>query len=180
MEVFVSDFAYLRNVVDRAYASLAGAVPTVPGLGTKQCARCREVKPWAAFRYYGAAKDKCLRICRTCERIPVPDRPARQRSARRRQEASPRASQIRSLFDARLMNEYGLSREAYDALVIAQSGRCAICALPKPLFVDHHHGLGHVRGLLCSQCNTGLGVFFDSTANLESACRYLRADEAKW
>lgn len=70
----------------------------------------------------------------------------------------------------------------FDALIIAQSGRCAICQRPETaantvFHVDHNHVSGVVRGLLCSNCNTGLGLFADSSMRLEAAIAYLQ--EAK-
>lgn len=70
---------------------------------------------------------------------------------------------------------YGLTREEWDARLIAQSGLCAICdeQMMDP-FVDHDHETGEVRGLLCSSCNFGLGHFRDSVEFLASAIRYLK------
>lgn len=55
---------------------------------------------------------------------------------------------------AGLVRYYGLSLEEWDALLIAQSGRCAICNDPmqKP-HVDHDHKTQKVRALACSRCN---------------------------
>jgi hypothetical protein len=39
--------------------------------------------------------------------------------------------------------------------------------------VDHCHDRGHVRGLLCHNCNVGIGNFQHDTAVLESAIQYL-------
>lgn len=57
----------------------------------------------------------------------------------------------------------------------AQGGCCAICKAPKgnKLCVDHDHRTGKVRGLLCSNCNAGLGMFKDSEDLLQSAKGYL-------
>lgn len=84
------------------------------------------------------------------------------------------------------LNKYGLSLEAYDDLLKAQNYRCKICGIyvkDAPgvgsskggvLCVDHDHLTNKVRGLLCSKCNTGLGLFFDDISNLEKAILYLK------
>jgi hypothetical protein len=57
--------------------------------------------------------------------------------------------------------------------------RCAICRSDggeRGLFVDHGHADGHVRGFLCSRCNSALGLFSEDDYILERAIAYLRAD----
>jgi hypothetical protein len=64
----------------------------------------------------------------------------------------------------------------YQRLHKAQGGVCAICnfiPLRRPLVVDHDHTTGEVRGLLCSQCNLGLGLFRDEPDYLTQAKEYL-------
>ena len=58
----------------------------------------------------------------------------------------------------------------------AQNGKCAICSkeLWKP-HVNHCHQTKKVRGLLCLECNTGLGKFKDDGALLQKAIGYLAA-----
>jgi hypothetical protein len=68
--------------------------------------------------------------------------------------------------------------EEYDKLFEAQGGCCAICHRPdetfkKHLSVDHNHETGKVRGLLCGNCNTGLGKFQESLTLFDSARAYL-------
>lgn len=77
-----------------------------------------------------------------------------------------------------VLRKYGLSSEQFEAMLIAQQGRCQICNDPfegrlDPA-IDHCHANDQVRGLLCSTCNTGLGQFKDSPKLLELAAAYLR------
>ena len=79
----------------------------------------------------------------------------------------------------RLKQAYGISVEEYEALSKAQGHACAICnthrtVLKKKLVVDHCHATGKIRGLLCTRCNIGIGLFSDSTLLLHNADRYLK------
>lgn len=78
-----------------------------------------------------------------------------------------------------LMRMYGLTPEQFDAMLITQSGRCAICNDPmQSPHVDHCHETGKVRALLCSLCNQGLGQFRDRIDILREAVRYLAEQES--
>jgi hypothetical protein len=73
---------------------------------------------------------------------------------------------------------YGLSQADLEALIAAQDNRCAICGGERNghgtrLHIDHCHGSGKVRGLLCSKCNTGVGLFDNEPARLRAAAKYL-------
>ncbi len=59
---------------------------------------------------------------------------------------------------------------------------CVICGVEGPLVVDHDHTTGQVRGMLCNNCNLGLGHFKDSPLLLEFAAQYLFSftDPIKW
>lgn len=74
------------------------------------------------------------------------------------------------------LKKYGLTMEQYEAMAASQQGICAICNKPpkRILFIDHCHTRGKVRGLLCSSCNTALGLFFDDVDSLERAKEYLQ------
>ena len=87
-------------------------------------------------------------------------------------------------------HKFGLTNAAYLAMVLLQGGVCAICKQPetqtshgrvRDLTVDHdrNHCAGNrscglcIRGLICSKCNVGLGMFSDSPDRLIAAANYL-------
>jgi hypothetical protein len=82
-----------------------------------------------------------------------------------------------------LKQHYGLTEEQYDEMETEQGGCCAICGDPprntskgnRHLHVDHDHNASNttVRGLLCEDCNLGIGRFFDSPSLLRQAIAYL-------
>ena len=83
-------------------------------------------------------------------------------------------------FELHLKRHYGLTTHEFNRLNDLQKGCCAICGKENwtqksgRLCVDHDHDTGKVRGLLCQQCNVGLGSFEDSPSFLEGAIAYLR------
>jgi hypothetical protein len=73
-----------------------------------------------------------------------------------------------------LQQKYGMTVAQWEALFKRQGGGCAICGgAGRKLCVDHNHATGAVRGLLCDQCNHGLGNFRDDETRLRLAIAYL-------
>lgn len=113
-----------------------------------------------------------LRKCNVCGRIlPIT-------------EFAPRTHKCRTCRrDYDWQYRYGLSPEQYFELHKQQGGKCKICGkvLPerKYLSVDHDKETGEVRGLLCSQCNTLLGMAKDSVDILIKAIEYLTEDKCQ-
>lgn len=144
----------------------------------KTCRKCLVEKPLEAFR-------SGRTICKAC--AVVYHREAsrrwyleyRERHAASQKEHRKNNPRNRGVAEAR-KRRYGISIEEYDALSIKQKGVCAICGGPpvknrNSLSVDHCHETGHIRGLLCGRCNTGLGMFKDLPELLEKALLYLRS-----
>lgn len=84
--------------------------------------------------------------------------------------------------NTKLKKAYGITLEEYEELLSKQNGKCAICSVdnnskycnkPRAFAVDHCHTTGKIRGLLCSDCNTGIGLFKDNTNLLHFAIKYL-------
>lgn len=97
----------------------------------------------------------------------------REQAARKKSQG--RRKKARRIYE--LKKKYGLSIDAYTALLVKQGGVCAICRKPpglKEFCVDHDHVTGKVRGLLHEKCNFLLGNAEDSVERLEAAAEYLR------
>lgn len=80
---------------------------------------------------------------------------------------------------AQRLKKYGIEPSDFLDMLAIQNGRCAICGhedLTNRSFfpvVDHCHQTGKVRGLLCMNCNRGLGKFKDDLNRLFTAIAYL-------
>jgi hypothetical protein len=80
------------------------------------------------------------------------------------------------------MQKYRLNRLQVEEIFARQGYKCALCPATKsqdgrPLFIDHCHETGKVRGALCSQCNTAIGALGDNLAGLQRAIQYLSTYE---
>jgi hypothetical protein len=83
-----------------------------------------------------------------------------------------------------LARTFGITEAEYDALFEAQGGVCYLCHLPEykvhpltgktfALPVDHNHETGEVRGLLCTNCNSGIGLLGDDPERMLAVVEYL-------
>lgn len=79
----------------------------------------------------------------------------------------------------RRLKRRGATQQIYDELYKAQRGCCAICSEPEEKFswlcIDHDHTTGRIRGLLCPNCNRGIGLLKDSAELLQKAQHYLES-----
>ena len=98
-----------------------------------------------------------------------------------------RAANPNRLREIDLQKRFDIDLADYQKLFVAQGGVCGICKKPEVasrggkalwLAVDHDHLTGAVRGLLCSNCNRGIGCFGDNIETLEAAIVYVREHSA--
>ncbi len=145
-------------------------LPAAPP-GMKICSSCGgDPQPWANFYQRKAAKDGYASCCKRCMiKKTVEWNQSHSEEFRRNKQRH------------MLLKRYGLSSETYALLMVVQDNRCPICQqlLDLRVAVDHDHRTEAVRGILCANCNGGLGMLGDSIANLERALTYLRAAEAQ-
>lgn len=148
-------------------------VPRKRGI-MKNCTLCFQLKPLSDFYNDKRTRDGKTARCTSCHS---------QASYESRKKST--APHARRGYDRkiRLKSKYGLTLEAYDAMLAAQGGVCAICLEPpgvdawdRSLHVDHNHRTGRVRGLLCGHCNTAIGKMRDDVERLARAITYLEKD----
>lgn len=78
--------------------------------------------------------------------------------------------------------KYGLEWSDYLVMEAEQGGVCAACGNPptaRGFDVDHDHGGGAVRGLLCQHCNIALGHLMDDPNRIRSLLAYLLASQTR-
>lgn len=137
---------------------------------TRTCTSCGSEKPLTAFATRKTHRPgKPVSQCMDCK--VAYNRAYRQANKEQVYEIE-RKSKIKKA--------YGISVEDYDRMLKEQGGGCAICGTTVPsertryFTVDHCHATGKVRGLLCTKCNRGLGMFNDHIQRLQSAADYLK------
>lgn len=77
----------------------------------------------------------------------------------------------------------GISPVVFEEMRQNCNDQCSICKCHKPQgrgawHIDHDHDTGKVRGLLCSNCNTALGLVRDSIPVLKGMIAYLEEHSA--
>jgi hypothetical protein len=158
---------------------------------SKACKKCGVVKSLDEFYQASGTKDGHRGECISCAKVVrrswyeanreksianvkqwQQDNASRLSEYRRQYNARPERK--RAMREAYYQRTYGISADEFDALLEKQGGVCAICAGADPKHLDHDHATGAIRGILCVNCNHGLGKFFDDVELLERAVAYLR------
>lgn len=134
---------------------------------SKSCNKCRTVKPGKEFFRESGSKDGLGTVCKACKTEATyawreKNKEHYNKTVRDYNKTVP--AEIR--YGHEIKRRYGCTLEQYNAMLIAQEGKCAICdtmhnpAVKKGrLFVDHCHETGEVRQLLCSACKLYVGLF---------------------
>lgn len=113
---------------------------------TKKCNRCNEFKLFTDFHKHKTTKDRLFTYCKTCSNAQTKN--------------------------AKHLARYGMTTEQIDK---HKEKGCELCGSTNNLHVDHNHDTGEFRGILCTNCNRGLGHFMDSAALLSKAVEYLQS-----
>lgn len=147
----------------------------------RKCVRCLKVKQiidfWADYR----RPDNLKAHCKDCDTTKV-----RKKERIKSEKSNNKNISSKLSFDKTTKNKqidlkrhYGITLEYYDFLFTQQIGCCAICGvsqgeLKSPLCVDHDHITKEVRGLLCHNCNRGIGYLKEDCNTIFNSIIYLQ------
>ena len=156
----------------RGHTHVREAGPETPD-GYKWCGKCKTTKPINEFFKNASESDGYQSHCKVCVQENYYDYIKKNRDKEK----------LYSLRN-RLKKKFGMTHEQYQAILDSQDGKCAICGgydiispitnLRRVLAVDHNHATGKIRGLLCRNCNRGIGLLGDNIERLEVAIAYLK------
>lgn len=146
-----------------------------------QCKHGHEFTPENTIQLFNKNGSKNGRLCRTCKQ-----RNARACYARNPEKYTQLAKDYRQehldvLKSAALKRKYGIALEDYNEMLLNQDGKCALCGADDPgrrnamFSVDHCHGTGEIRKLLCSMCNLALGAAKDNPTLLRKMADYIES-----
>lgn len=132
----------------------------------KVCSKCKTIQPLEFFHNSKKGdKNGKVSVCKPC----------RKEEARIRYSKDLQTNRYKNRV-SHYKNKYGIVPETYETMKLNQNSKCAICQQYYYLFrLDHDHSTGKIRGLLCHNCNVGLGHFKDNIELLNKAIGYLNA-----
>jgi hypothetical protein len=163
------------------------------------CRKCNVNKPETEF-YKNPSKSNPDRLrgdCKDCHQVKTATQKKIVQEKYREYWKKYSITNASKITDARLRRVYGITLEQFTTLLDKQDGKCAICKQIPPLnakgfsfAIDHDHACCNssnarvkgyscgkcVRGLLCHNCNLGLGNFKDSINLLQTAIDYLKGN----
>jgi hypothetical protein len=153
---------------------------------SKQCTKCKEIKPLTEFFKDKYFKDGYYSKCKVCKteatylwRHQNPDK--YNKGAVKWRDKNPDKQHATDI-----KRHYGLDISQYNAMLAEQNNSCKICKKPHAptlkrgrLYVDHCHTSKEVRGLLCSSCNSAIGYFNDSVDLMLKAIDYIKTTRIK-
>lgn len=137
--------------------------------GSKRCRECRRSVHYPKHKATGIRKQSSRRFYeRHKERLI-------SKSSEYYKENKPKT--LARLRKAYLKYAYGITLEEFQAMLISQGNKCALCddeftGNLKP-HMDHDHATGKNRELLCPKCNWGIGLFKEEPALFQKAIAYL-------
>lgn len=137
-----------------------------------KCKKCGQEKDIAEFYKTSLKCKSCFKEYYNSNKAKIANREKQYRSVPSVKLArNQRKSELRA--ERKGVLPYRINEKTYNDLLIEQNNCCAICKTHDSLRVDHDHKTGVVRGLLCNNCNLGIGLLKDNIEIFNNAIDYL-------
>jgi len=149
----------------------------------KYCSKCKVAKPESQFFKSGinpSGNTKYRGDCKECSQKDMYTWRERNKSHYNNYAAMWRAKNPEKQMANDIRSKYGLELDQYKKMLELQDYKCSICGKDHTpstkkgrLSVDHDHKTGKIRGLICLNCNAGLGNLKDDIETVSAALEYL-------
>jgi hypothetical protein len=144
----------------------------------KCCTKCKTEKSQQEFSKNKNNKDGLSCWCKLCKKI-WNDNNKGHNIIKKKEWDEKNKEHIKKYREKYCLNKYyNITLEEKKNFLLKQNNKCAICFKllkeSKDINIDHNHITNEIRGILCNNCNTGLGLFKDSIPILEQAFKYLK------
>jgi len=156
-----------KNGVNIPYARTSHAVKN----GCKICSKCKLILPVSNFSCVTDRPSGYKALCKACTN--------KAKTKKNKSRDTKETIQFRHYNRmASIRSRFKLTESQYQNMMNQQKGCCAICnkdfgTINLRARIDHDHKTGTVRGLLCHECNAGIGFLQDDTQLLLNAATYL-------
>lgn len=142
----------------------------------KSCSHCNKTLPIEKF--YKLSRGGVRADCISCSSLRNKNYYTKNKKELTSKSKAYALENKEKIKNDKMRRKFGIAIEEKILLFAKQGNKCAICGctennVGRDWDIDHCHKTGKIRGILCSNCNRGLGLFQDSSEYLKQACTYL-------
>jgi hypothetical protein len=142
--------------------------------GHRWCNKCQDFRPLREFTRSKARRSGYQSLCKAHCKIA------------QYAWCSKNAVRLRRIRLRHKLKAANITVEEFETLMMRQNGKCAVCdepetttykRTPRSLSIDHCHQTGKIRGLLCTRCNTALGLLRENIAIVNKLGAYIKSNQ---
>jgi hypothetical protein len=191
---------FMKNTKKKSTKNQWNDTIKTKSVGSHPCKLCGKIRYFKSISGYKRGKDKLCkscsnsitlggsgfvrpvdgkRLCGKCKEVLPEENFTLYKDGRRHAYCKPCKSEHFKHYQKTIgrFKRHGITKEIYEQMYNAQSGKCYICGIGGvKLHIDHNHTTGKVRSLLCKECNMALGLLKENVDTLNNMIEYLEKD----